>query len=73
MDKILSNISLSITDSSFLKNPDSSELGRKIVTGSIELIDDFGFEQFPPLENVVATQSPGQFRPRQRGRLLIVL
>jgi AcrR family transcriptional regulator len=46
MDRILSNITLTIPDCSYLKNPESSELGRKIVTGSIELIDDFGFEQF---------------------------
>lgn len=46
MDKILSNISLSVTECSFLKNPESSDLGRKIVSGAIELIDDFGFEQF---------------------------
>jgi AcrR family transcriptional regulator len=46
MDKVLSNINLSVTDCSFLKNPESSDLGRKIVAGAIELIDDFGFEQF---------------------------
>jgi len=46
MDRVLSNISLSITDSSFLKNPDTSTLGRKIISGSIELIDGFGFEDF---------------------------
>ena len=46
MDKILSNISLTITDCSFLRNPDSSDLGRKIISGSIELIDDYGFEDF---------------------------
>ena len=30
----------------YLKSPDSSELGRKIISGSIELINELGFEGF---------------------------
>lgn len=30
----------------YTKNPDSSELGRKIVSNSIEMIDELGFEAF---------------------------
>lgn len=30
----------------YLKNPDSSELGRRIISESIELIDELGFEVF---------------------------
>ena len=30
----------------YVKNPDSSELGRKIITHSIEMINELGFEKF---------------------------
>lgn len=46
MKSITSQISLTISSCSYLKNPESSELGKKIVTGSIELIDEQGFESF---------------------------
>ncbi len=42
------NLDLKITVNPELynKNPDSSELGRKIITHSIELINEIGFEKF---------------------------
>jgi AcrR family transcriptional regulator len=43
---LLSNLQLSVNDHIFLKNPDSSELGRKIIGGSIDLMDELGFECF---------------------------
>lgn len=46
MDKLLSNIKIKINNKVFLKDPDSSELGKRIIQGSIDLIDDIGFEQF---------------------------
>lgn len=46
MDAYLSNIKLEINRSIFLKDPDSSELGKKIITGSISLIAEIGFERF---------------------------
>jgi AcrR family transcriptional regulator len=46
MDKLLSNISIKINSEVYLKDPDSSELGKKIVSGAIELIDEIGYEQF---------------------------
>ena len=39
-------IHIEISPNLYLKNPDSSELGRKIVTGSIEMISELGFEIF---------------------------
>jgi AcrR family transcriptional regulator len=35
-----------VNDRIFLKHPESSELGKKIVSGSIELIDEIGIENF---------------------------
>lgn len=46
MDSLLSNIKIQVNDNIYLKDPATSELGKKIVGGSIELIDDLGFEAF---------------------------
>lgn len=46
MQKILSNISIQVNKNIFLKNPESTELGKKILSGSIEMIADIGFEAF---------------------------
>ena len=44
----MKNLKINITISEFLytKNPESSELGRKIVSKSIEMINELGFEGF---------------------------
>ncbi len=46
MQTILSQISLNVNDRIYLKHPESSALGRKIIAGSIALIDEIGFESF---------------------------
>ena len=46
MDQLLSSISIRVNEAIFLKDPDSSELGRRIISGSIDLIDDLGIESF---------------------------
>ncbi|MFK7757957.1 MAG: TetR/AcrR family transcriptional regulator [Flavobacteriales bacterium] len=46
MKSILSKVNISINDQIFLKDPNSSDLGRKIISGSIELIELLGFEDF---------------------------
>ncbi len=46
MTAFKSNIKINVNENVFLKNPDSSTLGKKIIEGSIELIDDLGFEEF---------------------------
>jgi AcrR family transcriptional regulator len=40
------NILLQINERIYLKNPEASQLGKNIIRGSIELIDEIGFEQF---------------------------
>lgn len=39
-------IHIEVSPNLYLKNPDSSELGRKIVSHSVELINELGFEGF---------------------------
>lgn len=46
MDKLLSNIRIEVPEGIYIKNPESSQLGKKIVEHSIILIDEIGFEDF---------------------------
>ncbi|MFT4756739.1 MAG: AcrR family transcriptional regulator, partial [Vicingaceae bacterium] len=46
MKSLISNIQIQVQHSLYLKDPLSSELGKKIIKGSIELICELGFEQF---------------------------
>ncbi len=46
MKEMLSKISIQVNEKIYLKNPDTSVLGRKLVAGSIALIDELGFEGF---------------------------
>lgn len=46
MDKLLSNIKIQIPEGVYLKDPESSTLGKKILEKSIEMIAEIGFEEF---------------------------
>jgi AcrR family transcriptional regulator len=46
MQNILSNITISVNDKLYVKNPETSELGKKIIKQSILLIDEIGFDNF---------------------------
>ena len=46
MDKLLQSVGLKINDSIYIKDPQTSELGKKILTQSIDMIYTLGFEQF---------------------------
>ena len=46
MKSLILNIQIQVQHSLYLKDPQSSELGKKIIKGSIELICELGFEQF---------------------------
>ncbi len=46
MQNFRNKISIKVNENVFLKHPDSSTLGKKIVQGSIDLIDEIGFEDF---------------------------
>lgn len=46
MDQLLHNIKIEINDKIFVKNPESSDLGKRIIESSIDLINEIGFEQF---------------------------
>lgn len=46
MQNVLSNIIISVNSKLYVKNPETSELGKKIIEHSILLIDEIGFENF---------------------------
>lgn len=46
MDKLLSNIKISVPDKIYNKDPESSDLGKRIIESSILLIDQIGFDAF---------------------------
>ena len=46
MQNILSNIIIAVNDKLYVKNPETSDLGKKIIEQSILLIDEIGFENF---------------------------
>ena len=46
MMNLLSNIKISVPDKIFIKDPESSKLGKRIIEHSILLIDEIGFDSF---------------------------
>ena len=46
MQNVLSNIIITVNDKLYVKNPETSDLGKKIIEQSILLIDEIGFENF---------------------------
>jgi AcrR family transcriptional regulator len=46
MQNLLSNITISVNEKLYVKNPETSDLGKKIIEQSILLIDEIGFENF---------------------------
>ncbi len=46
MNVLLENLKIKVNNKLFLKDPETSELGKKIIQNSILLIDEIGLEQF---------------------------
>jgi Bacterial regulatory proteins, tetR family len=46
MNQLLSNFKININENLYLKDPTSSELGKKIISHSVNLIEEIGFEAF---------------------------
>ncbi len=46
MHKAFSNISIEVNPHLYVKRPESSALGKRIIAGSIELLESIGFDQF---------------------------
>ena len=46
MERLLQSIKIGINDKIYLKDPESSDLGKRILENSIQMIDEMGFESF---------------------------
>ena len=46
MDSLLSNLKIAVPEKIYVKDPESSDLGKRIIEHSILLIDDIGFDSF---------------------------
>lgn len=46
MDRLLQNLKINVHDKLYVKDPESSDLGKRIVQNSILLISKLGFEEF---------------------------
>ena len=46
MDNLLLNIKINVNEKIYVKDPESSDLGKRILNQSIEIIDKIGFEKF---------------------------
>jgi AcrR family transcriptional regulator len=46
MQELLKNIQIKVNDKIYIKDPESSELGKNIIKSSIEMIHDMGLEAF---------------------------
>jgi AcrR family transcriptional regulator len=60
MQDLLSNINIQVDECLYLKKPESSALGLRIISGSIELIHEVGFDQFTfkkLAENINSTEA----------------
>lgn len=72
----MTHIGIKVNDRIYLKDPESSELGRKIISGGIDLIDEIGFEAFTfrKLAHQIGTTEASIYRYfESKHRLLIYL
>ncbi len=76
MKEMYQSIHVTVNSNLFLKDPLTSELGNKILNGSIELIDSLGFEHFTfkKLANEIATTEASIYRYfENKNKLLLYL
>lgn len=64
MKDFVNRVSFQVNQKSYLKDPESSDLGRKIICGSIDIIDEDGFEQFNfrKLANLIGSTEASIYR-----------
>ena len=46
MDRLLQSVKIAINDKIYVKDPESSDLGKKIIQHSILMLDEIGFDKF---------------------------
>ncbi|PWH83213.1 TetR family transcriptional regulator [Algibacter marinivivus] len=64
MDSLLSNLKIAVPEKIFVKDPESSDLGKRIIQHSIILIDEIGFDSFTfkKLGNIIGSNESSIYR-----------
>lgn len=64
MKDLLSNLKISVPEKIFIKDPETSNLGKKIIKNSILLINEIGFEKFnfKKLGNIIESNESSIYR-----------
>ena len=64
MKNLLSNLKIAVPEAIYVKDPESSELGKRIIEHSIILIDQIGFDNFTfkKLGNVIGSNESSIYR-----------
>ena len=76
MKELLSHIQIKVNDKVFVKDPQSSDLGQRIVSIGAKMIDELGFEEFTfkKLSKEINTTEASIYRYfENKHRLLIYL
>jgi AcrR family transcriptional regulator len=74
MDRILPMLSIRVSDRLYLKDPESSALGRNILTTSVQIIDEIGMERFTfkKLANTLQTTESSVYRYFENKHMLLL-
>tara|TARA_R100000935_G_C2818078_1_gene158288 strand:+ start:54 stop:728 length:675 start_codon:yes stop_codon:yes gene_type:complete len=64
MHELLKNFQIKVNDKTYVKDPETSELGKRIIEHSIELINEIGFESFTfkKLGNLISSNESSIYR-----------
>ena len=64
MDSLLSNLKIAVPEKIYVKDPESSDLGKRIIEHSILLIDEIGFDSFTfkKLGNLIGSNESSVYR-----------
>lgn len=76
MKNLLANLEICVNQSIYLKDPASSDLGKNIIKGSIELIYEIGFESFTfrkLAKNIASTEASVYRYFENKHKLLVYL
>lgn len=74
MERLLQTIKIAINEKIYLKDPESSDLGRRIIEHSILMIDEMGFESFTfkKLGNKIGSNESSIYRYFENKHKLLV-
>ena len=74
MNTILSNLKIQINDKIYVKDPETSTLGKKIIEHSIVLINEIGFEEFTfkKLGDIIGSNESSIYRYFENKHKLLV-